>query len=496
MNLPSPRALPLLVALTATLPRAVAAAPVPDDPEAPTIPSEPTIEPAIGEPGMLPPQPHDAAPIEPAARAAVEPATPVIVAPAPAPAQPSPRATQPPRAVDEGWARPKGELERMAPRPLGDASVYTPGQGLAWTTKDGRFALALGLGGQFLYTVHDQRPPPLGTPQTSQTLEIRRMRLFLSGNAFSPTVKYYAQLQFSPRDLGYAAGAIKQSPVFMAWMRFERFPNLVPQVGMFFIPWSRQRVTPVLKLQLVDFSLASSEFGLERDIGVDLGSKDLFRLGKLRYHLGVFLGEGTDFAKPNDFGMIYYGRLEVQALGTLDDYVEADLPRHRKPQLSLGAGYAFADDDARTKAIAGTTPSDGGTTDTHNLTADVAFKIRGLSLSGDVWFRQGHRNFGDATITDADGDTVPAPKEAARNGVGWTGQAGFLIPHAPIELAARVSGVHGLGRTSLKDLTEAGPGLSYYFAEHALKLQADFVHLWGQGGMRGDRARVQLSFQF
>ncbi len=490
------------VCITATLARAAAAAPVPDDPEAPTIPAEP----AIGEPGTLPPQPRYAAPPLQPPTTVVEPDTAANPTPAPQPvaaiepraatASASSPAGAPAPASDDSWARPKGEAERMAERALGDHAIYKAGQGITWTTKDKHFALSLGVGGQFLYTVNDQHPPPAGAPQTSQTLEIRRMRLFFSGNLFSPTVKYYAQLQFSPRDLGYSAGTIKQSPVFMAWMRFERFPNLVPQVGMFFIPWSRQRVTPILKLQMIDFSLASSEFGLERDIGVDLGSKDLFKLGKLRYHLGVFLGEGTEFAKPNDFGMIYYGRLEVQPLGDFDDYVEADLARRRKPKLSIGAGYAFADNDTRTKAIGGAAPSDGGTTDTQNLTADLMFKVRGFSLMGDVWWRQGHRNFGNATLVADDGTTRPAPKEAARNGIGWTGQAGFLIPHAPIEIAARVSGVRGLGRTSIVDQDEAGPGLSYYFAEHALKLQADFVHIWGDGGLRGDRARVQLAFQF
>ncbi len=406
----------------------------------------------------------------------------------------SPTAVDSPR--DPPIARPHGEAARLAAPALEERPRYALGRGLTFTTQDRRFSLSLGLGGQFLYTIDDQRPRPRGTPQTSQMLEVRRMRVFLSGNMFTEAVKYYLQAQLSPRDLGLVDGAVRQSPVFQAWLRFERFGNFVPQVGFFFIPYSRQRVEPVLKLQMIDFSLASAEFGLERDVGVDLGSKDLFGLGKLRYHLGVFMGEGTEFAKPTDFGMIYYGRFELLPLGDFDDDVESDLARRRRPKLALGGAYAFADDDHRSKPIGGAAPSDGGTTDTHNVTVDLAFKVAGFSLLADAWFRHGRREWGDATVTDAAGTPMPAPREAARNGVGWTAQAGFLIPRAPLELAARYSGVHGLGTTSIADRSEAGPGLSYYFADHALKLQADFMHSWGDGDLRGDRVRVQLTFLF
>lgn len=439
-----------------------------------------------------------AAPAPVASSSATTPTPATTPSPAIATEVATPPATTKP--AEEGYRRPKGEAERMAERKLGEHITYKPGKGITFATTDENYALTIGLGLESLYTFTDRRPAPAGEKGSINSFEIRRARLFLSGNVFTKHIKYYTQLQFSPRDLGLTDGQIRQSPVFMSWVAFDRIRDFVPQVGFFFIPYSRQRVQPVLKLQFPDFSLASSEFGLERDIGIDLGSKDLGGLGKLRYHVGAYMGDGTDFGKANDFGFTYVGRFEVQPMGDFDDYIDGDHARRRKPKLSIGVGYAYANKDHRNKPINGAAPSDGGTTDSHNATADLMFKVAGVSILGDVWFREGRRRFGSATVTADDGTVSPAAREKARSGIGWTGQAGWLLPRLPLEVAARYSGVRGLGSTSLVDTDEVGPGLSYYFAEHALKLQLDYANGWahpaGSDRTRTDRVRLQLTLAF
>jgi len=388
-------------------------------------------------------------------------------------------------------------VTRVVEREITKGIVHKPGKGLSFGTADKRFSLTLNLAAQFLYTVNDTQPTPDGLPPTTQTFEVRRARAIFQGNAFTEHMKYYLQLQFSPRDLGLTGGTIRQSPVFMAWAAFDRFRDFTPQIGIFFINYSRQRVQPILKLQFIDFSLASSEFGLERDIGIDLGSKDLGGLGKLRYHIGAFMGEGTDFAKPNDFGMTYVGRLEVLPMGKFDDdYTDVDFLRRRKPKLSVGVGYAFAHKDARNKAINGAAPTDGGTTDSHNITADAMLKVAGVMLLGDVWYRRGRRRYGNAIVSDDDGNMMPAAREAPRSGIGWTAQGGFLIPRVAFEIGARYSGVRSIGPSSIRDLDEVGPAISYYFAEHSWKLQLDHAHGWGEGGVRTERIRLELTVGF
>lgn len=380
----------------------------------------------------------------------------------------------------------------MAERPLGPGT-FAPGKGVRWESADKRFSVNLGLAMQFLYTFNDVHPRVARAQNTSQMFEIRRARVIFSGNAFSEHAKYYAQLQFSPRDLGVSDGSITQSPVFLGYATFDRFRDFAPQVGVQWIPYSRQRVAPITKLQFPDFSLASAEFGLERDIGIDFMSRDFLGLDRLRYHVGVFMGEGVQFNKPTDLGMIYVGRVEVLPFGDFDDYPEVDFNRRLTPKLSIGGAYAFDHVDRRTKAIGGTAFADGGYMDAHNATADVMFKIAGFSFLGDVWFRWGRR-IGGGLEDAATGLDIPV--QPARNGIGGTAQAGFLIPRVPFEIAGRYSGVAPLGTSSLFELHEVGPGLSYYFAEHSLKLQLDYAHGWGDRDVRSSRMRLQLTVTF
>ena len=126
--------------------------------------------------------------------------------------------------------------------------------------------------------------------------------------------------------------------------------------------------------------------------------------------------------------MLYCARFEVHPLGLFDNRIESDLARHQSPVLSISAGYAYLASAKGRRGILGSAPSDGGTTDYHNATADVSFKYRGFSVFGDFYFRQGERNYGDATVLDPDtGTLVPAELEDARNGIGWNGQVGYLL---------------------------------------------------------------------
>jgi hypothetical protein len=369
-------------------------------------------------------------------------------------------------------------------------------RGLTWKNTDGRFALTLSTMGQLLYTFrHNATAAP--TARTfEQSFQLRRARLFLSGNAFSKHFKYSLQLQFAPADLGLDRdGTIRQSPVFWSFISYDKVRDLTPQLGFFFVPFSRQRMEPPWKLQLIDSSMAAYEFGFDRDVGLELRSMDLGGVDTLRYHVGVFMGEGYDFATPRDFGFLYVARVEVLPLGSFDDYAEADFVRTIRPKLAIGAAYAFNDNDFRRQPL-GDGPADGGTTDTHTATADLHFKFAGFSLLGDFFWRQGKRNPGVATMLDAMDNEVPVPIEAARSGLGWTAQAGYLVPRSYFEFAGRYSALHPLGDadTSLPRADEYGPGLGYYFVQHALKLQVDYVQQRLGQGATVDRLRLQVTF--
>jgi phosphate-selective porin OprO/OprP len=390
---------------------------------------------------------------------------------------------------------PAGEAAAMAERPMGRAT-YKPGGGVTLKSQDDRFAISVMMWAQTLLTVRRDQMSPTGAPLATTSLELRRARLVLWGHMFTPHLKYYAHLMFAPKDLGFKDGVPMRAPIFQWYTAVTRLKHAHVQAGFFFVPYARQRMQPLPRLQFADNSTASYEFTLDQDIGVQVSSPDIAGLGMLRYYAGVFMGEGYDWHRASDFGLTYMGRVEVLPLGMFEDFSEADFERPMKPKLSVGAAYAFSDRDRRTRSIAGTAFADGGSMSAHNLTADLMFKWAGLSVLADVYWRRGWRKTGG--LLDAEG--VPIAVQAARNGFGWTAQMGLFVPRTRFEAVARTAGVRPPRSlaTSLARLDEVGGGLNYYFYRHALKLQLDYIHTWGPAlpTGRGDQLRLQLQFIF
>ena len=385
---------------------------------------------------------------------------------------------------------PEGEEELMGEHPVDAADItFVPGRGLRVTSADGRFRLEIRARAQIAWEVRREAIEGWG-----QEVRLRRARLQLGGHMFSEDTQFKFELAVSPNDLGVrnnleASDEIpRASPLLDFYVDFRQLRDLQLRVGQYKIPSNRQRVISSGDLQLVDRSIFNSEFSLDRDVGLDLRSTDLLGLDLLRYYAGVYIARGRGARGFDDFGMLYLGRVEVLPLGTFDDYSEADFER-TGPRLSIGAGYAYIDRAPRDLGTLGNAPADGGTTDTQHVYADLMFKWAGLSVLGEFGYRHGKRNPG--TAVDAMG--IPLPVTPARNGLGASIQAGYLIPHLPVEIAGRYSLVRGLGDTSLEDSNELTLGVNYYPGRHPYKLQVDYSRLWvDEFGVGDHRIRVQL----
>lgn len=398
-----------------------------------------------------------------------------------------------------------------------DKNTYKPGSGMHLESADGRFALTTRLRAQMLYTF-DADHAEEGDTELEQFFQIRRARLQFKGHAFNEHNKMKIEFAFSPRDLNVDDEGVAHNTPLLSWYwEFDYLRDFTIRMGQYKIPYSRQRVVSSGDQELVDRALAQGEFNHDRDIGFDFRSKDVGGWGgRLRYYAGVYMGEGRDFGDRNgtqDFRLHYLARLEVLPMGKFDDYSEADIEREMTPKLSLGGAFAFHDDAQRLRGTTGSRATDGGTTDYLSATADYAFKWKGFSSTGEFHWRRGTRTAGDVQIEDPMDPTatIPAPVEAARNGLGWFVQAGYLIPRIPLGIAARYSQIRRLGEDDPGDLTgpdgsfsslsnrdEVGGGLSYYFGGHAWKIQADYFRRWDDDGIaRGsDGVRVQAQLAF
>ncbi len=362
-------------------------------------------------------------------------------------------------------------------------TVGEPGDGVLWLSSDGRFSLRLGLRGQVRYDL-EARPDDSPT----QSLSLRRARVGFSGHTFGEHNTYKLELGVSPRDMGMTPDGPRFTPVLDWAIEFSKLRDLQFRVGQYKLPYSRARMQSSGDLQFVDRSIADGEFNLNRDIGFDLHSSDLFGLDHLGYYAGVFLGEGRDAYRSTNFEVLYLARLEVFAFGSYDGAdTESDFTRERAPRISMGFGYAFVDGAQFTRGTTGARPEDDGTTDIHNATADASFKFRGATVFAEAYLREGNRRAGPSIPTQG--------LSPARNGYGWNAQAGYLWGPRPFELVGRFGETRPTGDSLLPRQRQPSVALGYYFFGHAVKLQLDYSPTWRESFTDAPSHIIRLQFQ-
>ena len=385
-------------------------------------------------------------------------------------------------------------------------SKYRIGKGLTVGSKDGRFSLTLRMRAQIRYDVEH---PNQQDEVTQHSLQIRRLRVVLQGNVFSPHVRYRFQFGFSPNDMQNGlpsdVGSIRRNPLRDFRIEFDRLRDFNVWFGQFKAPFSRQRMLSSSDMNLVDRAITNAEFTLDRDLGVQVMSKDVGGLGhRIAYYAGVFFGEGRNAFELTDPGLLYVGRLEINPFGKFEDYSEGDLERMKQPGLSIGGAYAYQDRAHPARGVVGDLPADKGTTDFHHVNTDIHFKWRGLSVATAFHLRKGFNRKGGGAVDDAG---VLIPTVPARSGVGWYTQLGWLVPKIPLEIVGRyglLRNIYGEA-SSMRDADEAGGGINWYIVGHDLKLQLDYFRLWDssmgatprEAAAHGtDRVRLQLQVYF
>lgn len=380
--------------------------------------------------------------------------------------------------------RPKGEVEMMADHPVEEEGIkFRPGRGLEINSADGDFQLRIRVRVQFLYTLVRGEIGPREADEPfglRNDFRVRRARFIFQGHAFGKNSLY--KLEIDPLR--------PDNVVLDYYLDFTQNKNIEVRVGQYKLSSNRQRVISSGDLQMVDRSQVNAEFTLDRDIGLDIRSRDFLGKNKMRYVLGISAGNGLNNFHFQDFGNVYLVRLEYLPLGIFDDYTEVDFER-TKPRLSIGATYAYFVHAEWTRGMFGELFPDGGTANYHFAYADVLLKVRGLFLLTEFALRSGLRIPGDAT--DPDGNPIePTPP---RNGLGWMAQAGYLIPKIRLEFAARGSIIRQI--TSYTDLPDSNGvtfSTSWYFFQHPFKIQADVSQEWGDEafGEGGTTVRIQL----
>ncbi len=392
---------------------------------------------------------------------------------------------------------PEGEKELVGNHDVdGVKTTFKPGKGLQVQSADGKFALGIRVRIQLRDTITKSN-----NKDPNMVFQLKQARLLLSGNMFSKDIKYKVEFDAVNSPV----------PIVDYFLEFTKKRDATVRVGQYELSSNRERAASSAEQQFVDRSNLDTEFSLERDLGVDVRSNDFLGKNKMRYVLGVFMGQGTNNFVAQDFGMLYLARFEYLPFGLFEDFSQADFERTRKARLAFAATYAFSQHALRTKGNTGDSfqttikPGDlkaeGGTEDMHFFFLDSMFKDAGFSLLGELALRAGMRSH---STYDKDNDPLTAaiPVTNPRNGIGSNVQAGYLIPRLPLEFVGRFGSIHGAtlrnfggDSTSLPDkFREVAGGINWYIARHPLKLQADLTKLWTNSNFSaGDiRFRVQL----
>lgn len=388
------------------------------------------------------------------------------------------------------------ESWRMASPPPRDTKAvpgvregYRLGRGFTFESSDGNYSLALGGRFQGRFTYLDRDGEVSGRSDEGE-FRLRRARLYWRGYAFSPKLQYTGELDAAPGEV----------ELLNLEMAYAYRPDLSLMVGQFKPPQARQELTSSGSLQFVDRSLANDFFNLGRDRGAQVYGM----LGEylFEYRAGIFNGNGLN-TRQTSTDFLYAGRLTLNPLGPFP-YDEPDFARTPNLLASFGISTQFnkvgkkdisrlSDDNDSLEFLVIRPKFTGDNIDIWTSTADVAAKWRGFSFLGEYYRADVSTplafNFGSGT------------NNRSFNAWGLNLQAGYFLIPRKLEVAFRYGIVDPEDNAlNFEDQDEMRGGVSYYFDQHNLKLQADVGNLGTARKGRKDiddlevRAQLQIIF--
>jgi hypothetical protein len=264
-------------------------------------------------------------------------------------------------------------------------------------------------------------------------------------------------------------------------------PELVIEGGHVYLPFDRLGETSSSSRLFVDIpitatqtdgikgtttsSIARNAFGTDEDIGLRVSGD----ISKFNYNVGIVNGTGAhSFNGNNEFN---YGlRLMYNILGAVG-YSESDLGWSETPQLAIGTGTMFEDEDA-VDANTGT-----GLNWAWLASTDIGFKWRGLSLNTDLYFRK-----------------LKTAASLSLDDVGYYIHLGYFVLPKKVEVGGRAAQMFREGPDN--NSNEFGGVVTWFIKGQNLKLQADYTNVLDYDAITGTnnqtrhRIRTALILKF
>jgi hypothetical protein len=347
------------------------------------------------------------------------------------------------------------------------------GKGLRYTAPDTSFSVKFNFRMQQLLVVNTVDD---NSDATSSQFLVRRSRLKFDGFAFTPKLKYKAELGLTNRDIAINSedGNTRDAAriILDAVLKYEFVKGWELWVGQTKLPGNRERVISSANLQFVDRSIVNSRFNIDRDAGLQLRGK--LKVGEVLLNptFAVTMGEGRNITSNNAGGYNYTAHLDFLPFGSFagkGDYIGSDLEREPEPKLSIGLTYNYNDGAVRQQGQLGRFVENKNGVDgdyvENNLTAfiaDLMFKYQGFSVMSEY--------------ANTTGDNESTELSSGFNtGSGISVQAGYLLP-SNWEIALRYTSIErDEDFSGITDENQFTFGISKYIVGHALKVQTDFT---------------------
>ena len=317
-------------------------------------------------------------------------------------------------------------------------------KGLVVNTDDNNYSMKLNarFQGMFLYTDLSNRDP-------RSTFLMRRARILTSGNFYAPWLTYSTQITFEGSTAAMRDAYIEAS--YYKWMS--------PMIGQYKVPFDREFLDGGFNLQLINRSIASVEYSLQRDIGLQISGKGI--MDRFDYNVGIFNGSGANKLNvDNDY--MYVGRIVWSPFGGSYPYSESahDNPSCHIFSLAFAGAYLPGLEPGERATLAGRLGNTSIVPVESNVaqwTADLAYKYGGFSLMSGYHYR----NIDPMDVTSF----------GEQDAWGFYLQSGFFLIPRSFEIAGRYSFIDPDNPQKISDneSSELTLGLNYYFSGHSLK---------------------------
>ncbi|HJU04557.1 MAG TPA: hypothetical protein VJ692_05345 [Nitrospiraceae bacterium] len=364
---------------------------------------------------------------------------------------------------------------------------------------------------------------------------VRRTRLQFLGYAFDPNFRYNFTLAMDQNEWDQEGGSGRAS-LLDAYVSSWHIPWATVQVGQQTVWFNRALITPIATSAFADNMIVQNAFAANlinrRDIGINILSiEDQYRFN---YAIGIYNGTGANLTRegtsvsqalPNNNSitpaalrrtynydtrfltgeMMYTIRLLYKISGN-PGYGQGDILNSRRPQVAIGAGYAYdpaqnylssirSDIVDRTfrQGVARNFNSrllGGGIYDFQTYEADFIAKYQGWSLQTEGYYRHQRVRSHDSQTIAFDPATQPfGPQVELGQAWGWYVQVGKYVIPRKLEIAARYGVFDPSTRQTHDLIKEFGAAINYSFdGTYNNRLVIDYSNVtMGSGGGAPDR---------